>query len=258
MTTRRRFGVSRVTRIRLVAVIGFIAFIEALCRTKIIDPLTMIPPSRMLVELFKILASGRMNEHIVSTLINVATALALAIVVGFVTGALLFVLPRARRVIDPLLATYYAIPIFVFYPFFVVLFGLNRYPQIAIGFLLGVVAMIVNTLNGFDRVPNVLLKTARVYKLGRIRTIVRIILPYAALYICTGLKLAVAYSFIGVIAAEFILAGEGMGYEISFAFNDFDNRTMYPLILLIIVAATVINMALYAWEKKFAQRQTER
>ena len=242
---------SRAGRFRWLVVIGLVALLEALCRTRIIDPLTM-------VQLAKLLASGRMNADILSTLVNVAAALTLAISVGFVLGALLFVMPRVRRVIDPLLATYYAVPIFVFYPFFVVLFGLNRYPQICIGFLLGVVAMIVSTLNGFDRVPGVLLKTARIHRLSRLQTITRIILPYATLYICTGLKLAVAYSFIGVIAAEFILAGEGMGYEINFAFNDFDNKTMYPLILLIIVASTVVNMALYAWEKKFAQRQTER
>jgi len=58
------------------------------------------------------------------------------------------IVSHVRRVVNPLLAIYYAIPIFVFYPFFVVLFGLNRYLQIAIGFLLAVVAMIVNTLNG--------------------------------------------------------------------------------------------------------------
>jgi NitT/TauT family transport system permease protein len=139
-----------------------------------------------------------------------------------------------------------------------VLFGLNRYPQIAIGFLLSVVAMIINTLNGFDRVSPVLMKTARVLRMGRAATIRRIILPYATLYIFTGLKLAVAYAFIGVIAAEFILSGEGMGYEINFAYNNFDNRVMYPLILLIILISTFINMSLYAWEKRFLERQTGR
>lgn len=254
MTSGKKY-MSKAGKIRLGVVVAFIALLEVLCRTHVIDSLTMIPPSRIAVGLFKILKSGSMNKDILSTMINVLTALVLAVSVGFIVGAILFALPRVRRVIDPLLATYYAIPIFVFYPFFVVLFGLNRYPQIAIGFLLAVVAMIINTLNGFDRVPEVLLKTARVHRMSRLSTIFRIILPYATLYICTGLKLAVAYSFIGVIAAEFILAGEGMGYEISFAFNDFDNDTMYPLITLIIIVATVINMALYAWEKKYSQRQ---
>ena len=255
MSEKKRF-ISKAGWIRTGLILFCIILLEVLCRTGVIDQITMIPPSEIAVGLVEILHSGRMNKDILSTLINVAAALFLAVTVGFVVGAILFALPRVRRVIDPLLATYYAIPIFVFYPFFVVLFGLNRYPQIAIGFLLAVVAMIINTLNGFDRVPEVLLKTAKVYQMGRISIMFRIILPYAVLYICTGLKLAVAYSFIGVIAAEFILAGEGMGYEISFAFNDFDNATMYPLIMLIIIVATVINMALYAWEKKYSERQS--
>ena len=246
-----------VARIRLFAIALAVILVEVLCRTRVVDRLTMIPPSEMLTGLVTLLARGTITLDIVSTLSNVAIALALAIVVGFVLGALLFVLPRLRRLLDPLFATYYAIPIFVFYPLFIVLFGLNRYPQIAIGFLLAVVAMIINTLNGFDRVPRVLHKTARVYRMGRVSTTLLVILPYAMLYVFTGLKLAVAYSFIGVIAAEFILSGEGMGYEINFAYNNFDNDTMYPLILLIVVISTFINMLLYAWERRFRARQTD-
>lgn len=247
----------RATWIRLVVVVGAFLALELLCRVGVIDPFTMVPPSEMVVGLVGILGSAPLLDDIAMTMTNVAVALVLAIVVGFVLGAALFLLPRTRRVVDPLLASYYAIPIFVFYPLFIVLFGLNRYPQIAIGFLLAVVAMIINTLNGFDRVPRVLLKTARVMGLGRARTVGLIVLPYATLYIFTGMKLAVAYAFIGVIAAEFILSGEGMGYQINFAYNNFENDLMYPLILLIIVVATSINMALYAWEKWFRLRQTE-
>ncbi len=248
----------RVNWLRM-AVIGVaVALIEALCRGGVIKPFTMTPPSQMLADLLPLLSSAEMLQHVAETLVNVATALLFAIVVGFLAGAVLFVLPRVRRVVDPLLSSYYAIPIFVFYPLFVVLFGLNRTPQIVIGFLLAVVAMIINTLNGFDRVPPVLLKTAKVLRMGRVATTRRVFLPYATLYIFTGLKLAVAYSFIGVIAAEFILSGAGIGYEINFAYNNFDNHVMYPLIVLIILISTFINMSLYAWEKRFLERQTGR
>ena len=43
-----------------------------------------------------------------------------------------------------------------------------------------------------------------------------------------------AYSFIGVIGAEFIMSRSGIGYEIGFAYNNFDNATMYPLIVLML------------------------
>ena len=60
-------------------------------------------------------------------------------------------------------------------------------------------------------------------------------------YILTGVKLAVAYAFIGVIGSEFIMSRGGIGYEISFAYTNFDNATMYPLIVLILLASIAIN-----------------
>ena len=74
-----------------------------------------------------------------------------------------------REALDPLFATYYAIPVFAFYPLLIILFGLGDAPQIVIAFMLGVVAVIVNTLNGLDRVPRVLLKTARIARMSAAR-----------------------------------------------------------------------------------------
>jgi NitT/TauT family transport system permease protein len=114
--------------------------------------------------------------------------------------------------------------------------------------------MLINTLNGLDRVSPVFRKTARVLQMSRVKTVCLIILPAAAAHIFTGVKLAVAYAFIGVIAAEFILSGGGIGYEISYTYFAFDNNTMYALILLILTLVTAINMSLYAWERRVQTR----
>ena len=86
-------------------------------------------------------------------------------------------------------------------------------------------------------------------RLGLIETARSVTLPCAAPYVLTGAKFAVAYSLIGVIGAEFIMSRGGMGYEISFAYTNFDNATMYPLILLILVVSISINAVLSWWEK---------
>jgi len=46
-----------------------------------------------------------------------------------------------------------------------------------------------------------------------------------------------------------------MGYEISFAYNNFDNATMYPLIVLVLVVAGTLNAALGQWEKALMARR---
>src|SRR6266550_3353131 len=248
----------RLLAYRLTVIAGAIALLEVLCLTGVIDKITMQPPHLIARDLYRLLASGKMNGAIWKTLTNTLLALVLALGVGVVAAALLHRLRALRESLDPLFATYYAVPVFAFYPFFIVVFGLGDLPQILIAFMLGVVAMIVNTLNGLDRVPPVLLKTGRIMRLTPIDTALRLTLPAAGPYILTGVKLAVAYAFIGIIGSEFILSRGGIGYEINFAYNNFDNATMYPLIVLILLASIAINTVLTRWEKTLLARRGAR
>ncbi len=245
---------TRVGFLRLLVVGGFVLVLEAMCRTGLISPRILIAPSEMALRLAQLLAAGKFNADIAETLGNVAIAFVLSVGGGFAIGAAIHALPRLRRAIDPFLASYYALPFFAFYPLFIVLFGLGRGAIIAIGFLFGVVAMIIATLNGFDRIPRVLVKTAHVYRMGPVSAALRIKLPSATPYLFTGVKLAIAYSFIGVIAAEFIMASSGLGYSIAYAFNNFDNRTMYALMLFVIVLVTIVNALFHGYEQRLLRR----
>jgi len=246
---------SRVALYRAAVVAAAIALLEVLCLTGVIDKITMQAPHLIARDLWRLLASGQMNGAIAKTATNTALALVLALCVGVGAGALIHRWRGLRDTLEPLFATYYAVPVFAFYPFFIVVFGLGDLPQILIAFMLGVVAMIVNTLNGLDRVPTVLLKTARIMRLSPLQTALRLTLPAAAPYILTGAKLAVAYAFIGIIGSEFILSRGGIGYEISFAYTNFDNAVMYPLIVLILIASIAINSVLGRVERTLLARR---
>ncbi len=242
-------------RVRFALAVGLVLLLEALCRLGVINRFSMIPPSEILWHLGLILVGGTMGPAIAKTLTNVAVACVAAIVVGVVLGALIHRWRALRETLDPLFAAYYAIPVYAFYPLFIVIFGLGDVPQVLIGFMLGLVAVIVNTLNGLDRVPRALVKTARIHRLSPVATALQISLPFAVPYIFTGVKLAVAYSFIGVIGAELIMSRTGLGYEIGFAYNNFDNAVMYPLIVLVLAIAATVNTAFFLWEKRLLARR---
>jgi NitT/TauT family transport system permease protein len=245
----------KATWIRLVVIFGAVAALEVACRVGWIRRFTMIPPSEMAESVVRLFGNPDVLSDMRQTLTAIALSLGAALVVGFLTGALLYAVPRARRIADPLLATYYSVPVFVFYPLLIVLFGLNAIPKTVIGFLYAFVAMIINTLNGLDRVPDVYWKTAKAYQLGRWDRAVHLILPCAGPYLFTGAKLAVMYSFIGVIGSEFILSSGGLGYRISFSYNNFQSDMMYGLILFVLLVVIVINMGLYAWERVLMERR---
>lgn len=245
---------TRVGLLRLVVIIAAVAAVEGLCRAGIIDRFTLIPPSEMVLALWGLLRTGAIEGDIAFTLVNLIAAIAVSVVLGFALGALVHALPRLRRVTAPLLAAYYAVPSFVFYPVLIVLLGLNRLPLIAIGAVLGVVGMMVSTLDGLDRVPRVLLKTAKSYRMNPLAVILRIQLPAAAPQLLTGVKLAVIYSNIGVLAGEFILAVAGIGRRLAIAYNDLDNQTMYGILLLILGFVIAVNFAIDHVERRLYRR----
>jgi NitT/TauT family transport system permease protein len=246
---------SRVGWLRVAVVTGAVALLEIASRLAWIDPVSFIPPSRMALGAWKLLASGAYLKDILLTLGAAGLSVLLSVSVGFLCGVALFRLPRVRRVLDPLLLSYYAVPIFIFYPMLIVLFGLNRWPLVAIGFLFAFVAMAVNTLNGLERVPQVLLRTARMLRMSRLDEIRLITLPASLPFVFTGIKLSIVYSFIAVIAGEFVLSGAGFGYQIAFAYNNFDNPTMYGLMLLLLLFVGTINLLLHAAEQRLYQRR---
>lgn len=246
---------SKPALLRIGLVVGAVALLELASQSGWIDPVSFIPPSEMFIAALDILAEGRYSEDIGLTLSSALASIVLAVIGGFMGGLLLARLPRLRRVVDPLLMSWYAVPIFVFYPMLIVIFGLNRWPLIALGFLFSIVAMAVNTLNGVERIPSVQLRTARMLRMGAVRTTLRVRLPASLPFVFTGVKLVIVYSFIAIIGGEFLLSGAGFGYQIAFAYNNFDNPTMYGLMLILLVFVGTVNMILHTVEHRLYQRR---
>ena len=249
---------SKVALTRALILLGALFALELLCHTGIINRVTMIPPSEMFVALWQIIETGKFKQDILFSTYNIAAASILAIVAGFLFGASLHAWPRARRVVSPLLSAYYAVPTFVFYPLLIVAFGTGRTALIVMGTIFGVVAMMVNTMLGLDRVPLSVAKTGAIMRLGPMRRLFLVRLPAAAPHLVTGVKLAVAYAVIGIIAGEFILATAGIGKRVSFAYDNFDNKTMYGMLLLLLIGVMVINGLLTIWEKRLHRRFGQR
>ena len=241
--------------VRTALLAGLVLLLEVLCRTGAIDPQAVLPPSEMVAAMADALWSGDATAPMLQTFSTVALAWLFSVTAGTVLGALLHAAPRVRRAVDPLLASYYSVPTFVFYPLLVALLGLSMAPLVVLGLLSAVPAMVISTLAGLDSVTPVLRRVARVQRLGPVRTFFSVVLPAAMPSLFGGFKLALSYALIGVIAGEFILSGSGLGYAISYAYQAFETRTMYGLMLFVLLVAVGANGVLYAWEGRLARRR---
>ena len=78
--------------------------------------------------------------------------------------------------------------------------------------LAALVPVVVNTCDGISQTPPALLEVARVYGYTRWQTFRQVVLPAAAPAIFTGIYLALIYSWLATIGAEYLLvAGVGIG-----------------------------------------------
>jgi ABC-type nitrate/sulfonate/bicarbonate transport system permease component len=238
------------TQIRTALIVSAILLIEFLCRVDIIRPLQLTAPSIMVSSLAGMMQEAEFWGHAFKSVRNIFFAIVLATILGFLIGLLLYRLPRLRRAVEPIIASYYALPFFVLYPLAIVIIGMNDASIILMGFAYALVAMITNTLSGLDRIPQVLSRTGRTFRMGRLQTAVLIQLPAAAPYLFTGLKLVLGYGMAGIIGSEFILSTSGIGYSIAFAYEGFESERMYGLLLFVIILVTILLTGVQIFEKR--------
>ena len=77
-----------------------------------------------------------------------------------------------------------------------------------------VIIMIMNTAAGVSATPNIRLNAARCLGATPHQIFRRIVIPSAVPYILTGMRVALGFAFMGIVAAEMIAAQSGIGYLI--------------------------------------------
>lgn len=235
---------------RWAVILAALAALELLPRAGLGDAITLIPLSEIVVELFAKLVSGEFTRHLLATGGAFFLSFLLAATTGVPLGYLLWRYGSIKRVLDPYLTTYYAIPIFAFYPLLLAILGFNIWPIVFISWAWAVVAVVLNTAIGFGEVPRVLVKVGQSMNLSRWQILRKIFFPASVPYVFTGLKLAMVYSLIGVVASEFVLSTRGLGYLVSYSYTNFQTATMYAAMFLILALAILLNWALNGVERR--------
>jgi NitT/TauT family transport system permease protein len=245
--------VSKVVAARIAIIVIAIAIWEALARARAFGPTLSVPPTVMFATMIQALADGRLLPDVGRTVLEVALAYAIALLVGLPLGVVLWRSRVLATAIEPYLLAYYVIPLFAFYPLFIRIFGAGIAPIVAIGVINGIGAIAMNVLVGLREIPRVQLALARSLMLRPAQTLVHVIIPATVPQAFVGLRLGFIYALIGVIAAEFILATAGVGYRIAFAYNNFESKIMFATILLVLIASIVCNQVLISIERRLGR-----
>jgi nitrate/nitrite transport system permease protein len=179
------------------------------------------------------------------SLVIVAKGYAIALLLGTPLGFFLGLSPTFTKMFDPIIQVLRPVSPLAWMPLGVVLFSnMGRSANdLAALFTIAVCAMwptVLNTAVGVRAIPQDYLNVARVLKLSRWQTLVKIMIPATLPYMFTGYRLSLGIAWLVIVAVEMLTGRIGIG---NFLWNEYNNG-LYTSIVLCIVTIGVVGFLL--------------
>lgn len=159
---------------------------------------------------------GSTYVHITATLLRLAVAFVISLVVGTVIGIVAGRIKLAFSLIENVLWVFLAVPSIVWVFLFAVAFGISNVVPVAAMTALLTPMVIVNVAEGAKSVPRDLVEMARSYKVGTVQRTVDLFLPYLVPYITASARTTFALGIKLVVVTEVVGLATGVGYEVKY------------------------------------------
>lgn len=229
---------------------------EAAGRWGWVHKVLLPPASAILRTFFEVIASGEVLEHLGVSLwragLGYALAALFAVALGVAMGYWRSIYDACEITIEYLRA----LPPPAIIPLAMVFLGIGDALKVFIIFFSCTFPVLVNTIDGVRGVDPVLIRTARTFGLNPWQTAWKVILPAAAPFIMTGLRIAIAIALILTVISEMIGATSGIGYFILESQRTLHVTRMYAGILVLALTGYAINRVflliderIMAWHK---------
>jgi nitrate/nitrite transport system permease protein len=174
--------------------------------------------------------------HLLASLQRVALGYALAAAAGVALGVLVGRSLWAMRALDPLFQVLRTIPPLAWLPLSLAAFRSGHPSAIFVIFITAIWPIIINTAVGIRNIPQDYQNVARVLNFHGWEYFSRIMLPAAAPYIFTGLRIGIGLSWLAIVAAEMLIGGVGIGF---FIWDSWNSSRISDIILALIYVGMI-------------------
>jgi nitrate/nitrite transport system permease protein len=157
--------------------------------------------------------------HLGASLRRVAEGYVLASIVGVALGTLVGQSTWAMRGLDPIFQVLRTVPPLAWLPLSLAAFRNGQPAAIFVIFITAIWPVIINTAVGIRNIPQDYRNVAAVLRLNHFEFFYKIMVPSAAPYIFTGLRIGIGLSWLAIVAAEMLIGGVGIGFFIWDAWN---------------------------------------
>ncbi|MHB9022522.1 MAG: nitrate ABC transporter permease [Halothiobacillus sp.] len=186
------------------------------------------PPTQVVTDTWQLIAhpfyinGGNdvgLGWQILASLKRVIYGFSLAVIIGIGLGVLIGKSLWAMRGLDPVFQVLRTVPPLAWLPLSLAGFHDSNPSAIFVIFITAIWPIIINTSVGVRNIPEDYRNVARVLRLNGAEYFIKIMLPAAAPYIFSGLRIGVGLSWLAIVAAEMLIGGVGIGFFIWDAWN---------------------------------------
>jgi ABC-type nitrate/sulfonate/bicarbonate transport system permease component len=210
-------------------------------RTGAISPLFVPPMDAVWRAFIALVQTGAFWSAVRVTLTTIVEAYGIAILLGIPAG---YLVTRSRfltQVLEPIVSGLFAIPITLFFPLFILLFGIGTGSKIAYGAAYGFFPIALNTIAGLSGVDRRFLNAARSMGLSPFGIFRHVLFPAGFPVILTGLRIGFFICFASVLGGETISSVAGVGRNIALAAELMEPARMVAWIVIVIATALALN-----------------
>ena len=180
--------------------------------TVVFNPFLIPPPLVVFQTALPMAQSGEIFRHVAISLARVGvgfvTGCAAAIVLGVILGRIKLV----NELLDPVIELLRYLSPTAMIPIAVIWFGIGETAKYFLIFWGTFFIVLINTTAGVMRAPVIRQRAAACLGASRMQIFLLVVIPSAAPYIVTGMRIAMASSFMSIIPAEILAADSGLGF----------------------------------------------
>ncbi|WP_434034973.1 ABC transporter permease subunit [Cupriavidus sp. a3] len=259
--TPREFSRAQLAAISWATPLAVLLAWEALSRAGHIEPQILPAPTSVALTAWEMIRDGSLFTHLGYSLARAMTGFAIGGLIGLALGIVVGFSRLAEAVFDRSVQMVRAVPFLALLPLVIIWFGVEESGKIFLVSLAVLFPIYINTVLGIRQVDPKLLEVGKVTGLSRGEQIRKIILPGAMPSILTGVRYALAVSWLALVIAETIATNRGIGF-LAMDAREFLQTNVIVLTLLIYAAigvaadslARLLERRLLSWHPNYDRK----
>jgi len=183
-----------------------------LLSTFIFNPFLIPPPLEVIRTAIPMMMSGEIFADVSISMSRILVGFFSGSLIGVIFGVLLGRIRILHDLLDPIMELLRYLSPTAMIPIAVIWFGIGELSKYFLIFWGTFFIVLINTTAGVWRAPITRQRAAECLGANRLQIFLMVVIPSAVPYIVTGMRVAMASSFMSIIPAEILAADSGIGY----------------------------------------------